>query len=237
MDVKRTAIIGAAALAVAGGGGAAVAAISGEEGRKAEGSIINNAAKRLDVQPDALRGALSAAEDDQLDEAVRNGDLTRRQADRIKRERRRSGRVLGHPGGPPGFGPGGPHGPGGPGFRRGGPRRGPLADVARALGITRRKLFAELRDGKTLAQIARAEGKDLDDVRASVKAAVKRRLDRAVANENLTRRQADRMLDHLDEHLDRLGARGFERGGRFRGRGPGGPPPGFGPGGPPPPMR
>lgn len=235
MNLRRVAIISGIGLAVAGGGGAAVAAISGDDGRKAEDAIIDRAAEKLDVEPNELRGALGEAEDAQLDEAVKNGDLTRRQADAMKRQRRRSGRVLGHPG---------PHlrgfHPGGPGrFRRGGPRRGPLADAARALGISRAKLFAQLREGKSLADVARAEGKSLDEVKASVKAAAKRRLDRAVAREDLTRKQADAMLEHLDERIDRLGERGFPRGRRGMGPGPGGPggppPPGFAPG--PPPMR
>jgi transposase-like protein len=231
MDVRRAAIIGAATVAVAGGGGAAIAAMSDDDGKKAEDSIIANAAKKLDVEPGELRGALSDAEDAQLDEAVRNGDLTRKQADAMKRERRRSGRVLGHPGGPHrGFGPGGPGGPG-----RLGRRGGPLADVAKALGISRRALFSRLRDGKSVADVARAEGKSLSEVRASVKAAAKRRLDRAVEREDLTRKQADAILEHLDEHLDRLGERGFPGQRRGIGPGPGGPPPpGFAPGGPPP---
>jgi hypothetical protein len=233
MDVRRAAIIGVATVAVAGGGGAAIAAMSDDDGKKAEDAIIANAAKKLDVEPGELRGALSDAEDAQLDEAVRNGDLTRKQADAMKRERRRSGRVLGHPGGPHrGFGPGGPDGPGRLG--RIGPRGGPLADVAKALGISRRALFSKLREGESVADIARAEGKSLSEVRASVKAAAKRRLDRAVEREDLTRKQADAILEHLDEHLERLGERGLPGPRRGMGPGPGGPPPGFGRDGPPP---
>ena len=60
------------------------------------------------------------------------------------------------------------------------PGVGPITDLADALGITERQLFTRLRSGKTIAEIAKAEGKSLADVKASVRAAEKKRLDAAV---------------------------------------------------------
>ena len=221
MGFRRVAVITAAGLTVAGGAGAAIAATAGDDGRKAEDNVLREAADDLDVSPtklrEALRDATAAQLDRELDRAVKAGELTQAQADEIKSRRRESGRVLG-------VGPGVGHGPGpGPGFYGrgfpGGPRRGggPLADVAKALGISRAELFSRLRDGKTIAEIAKAEGKTLDDVRREVAASTRQRLERAVKDGDLTERQAKALLDHLDEHLDRLGSRR-----------PLGPPPGMG---------
>ena len=229
MGFRRVAVITAAGLTVAAGGGAAIAATAGDDGKEAENTVLNDAAKDLNVSPgklrEALRDATVAQLDRELDRAVKAGELTQRQADEIKSRRRESGRVLDLG---PGHGAGhGFHG-GGPGFpRRPGPGGGPLEDVAEALGISRAALFSRLRDGKTIAQIAKAEGKSLDDVRSAVRASAKERLDKAVKDGDLTERQAKAMLDRLDEHLDRLGSAGtFGPPGRGGPRGfHGGPPP------------
>jgi hypothetical protein len=214
MKMKRLTVAVVTGALVAAGAGAAIGATSGD-GKKAEDAILSDAAKRLDVTPQRLRDALGAAEDAQLDQAVKDGDLTQKQADAIKARRRQSGRVLGGPRGPhgPGFGGRGRHGgPGGPGFGRG-PGGGPGAifgAIAKELGISTAKLAAELRSGKTLAEVAKAHDKSVGDLKTAAKAAVEKDLDQAVKDGDLTRKQADAMLAHVDEHLDRLGeARGF----------------------------
>jgi Spy/CpxP family protein refolding chaperone len=227
MRGRRAIAIGGVAAALVGGGAAALAATNGD-GDKAESAILNDAAKRLGVPADKLKDALSKAEAAQLDErlgkAVKDGDLTQKQADQIKKDHSRFGHVLGGPGidrhGP---GPGGPRmefhhfgGPGGPG--------GMLDGVAKALGISDQKLFTKLHDGKTLAQVAKAHGKSLDDVKQAARDALSERLDKAVKDEDLTQKQADQLRKGLDDAIDHLG----ERGGPGPG-GPGfGPPPGFG---------
>ena len=231
MRVRRIAVVTAAGLTVAGGAGAAIAATAGDDAKRAEDTVLRDAAKDLNVSPDRLRGALREATaeqlDRELDRAVKAGELTQKQADEIKARRKESGRVLG-------LGPGPGHGPGfrggdpGRGFKGGGPgwpgaRGGLLEDVAKALGISRAKLFSELGEGKTIAQIAKAQGKSLDAVKKAAADSTRERLDKAVKDGDLTERQAKAMRDHLEEHLDRLGsARGF---------GPPGGPGGFG--GPP----
>ncbi len=103
--------------------------------------------------------------------------------------------------GPGGPGPRGDHGPHVFGFGYGGPLIDELAD---ALGTTPPKLFAQLRAGKSIADVAKANGKSLDDVRSALKATVKTRLDKAVANDDLTQKQADAILDRVDERLKDL---------------------------------
>ena len=221
MTKRRTAIAAASALVLAAGSAGAIAATSKDDAREREDAVLSDAAKRLDVTPQRLRDALGAAQDAQLDRAVKNGRLTQAQADELKERRRADGRVLG-------FGLRGRHGgrgPGGPGMRLGGDGD-VLAAVAKALGVSRDELHEQLHDGRSIADVAKAHGKDLDDVKAAAKAAVTKELARAVEDGRLTDAQRDRMVEHLDEHLDRLASGRFP-GGRGRGFGPGhGPPPG-----------
>lgn len=222
MSARRIAVIVASGALVTGGAGAAIAAVdSGGGPRKAENTILADAAKRLNVAPDKLHAALGAAEDAQLDQAVKNGDLTRKQADAIKQRRKASGAVLGprfggrepdFRGGPRMHGPGGPGGPG-PGLMHPGRRGlGLFSDLSKALGLSDKELVAKLRDGKTVADVAKAQGKSLGDVRAAVKAAAKTRTDSAGKNGDLTRKQADALLQRVDkrlEHLDKAPRMGF----------------------------
>jgi hypothetical protein len=235
MRKGRIAVLALSGALVAGGAGAAIAGVTKDDGSKTEQAILDDAAKRLDVTPQKLRDALSAAQDAQLDQAVKDGDLTQKQADEIKQARKDSGHVLGGPG---------LHG--GPGILRlhRGPGSGPAFDqrdphgfgirfelfetLAKALGTSEKQLMAQLRDGKSVADVAKANGKSLADVRAAVKAAVKTDLDKAVKDGDLTQKQADEMLEGISEKITKIGSR-KARGFRMRGehhRFDGGPPPG-----------
>ncbi|MCA1678930.1 MAG: hypothetical protein LC777_08295, partial [Actinobacteria bacterium] len=179
MKTRRITVIALTGALVAGGAGAAIAAISKDDAKKTEQSILDDAAKRLKVTPQALRDALSAAQNDQLDQAVKDGLLTQKQANAIKAQRKQDGRVLGGPfggHGPPGFGPGAR---GGAGLHHKGGHM-LFDDLAKALGLTQAKLFEQLRAGKSVADVAKSQGKSLDDVRSAVKAAAKTRADKAV---------------------------------------------------------
>jgi hypothetical protein len=207
MKVKRYVLVSAAVLAAGAGGGAAIAASGGDDDRqKAEQSILTDAAKRLNVTPDALRSALGAAEDSQLDQAVKDGELTQAQADAIKARRAKDGSVLGGPG------VGGPHGgPGGPGRGFGGPglmfKMGPggaLDAAATALGLQRDDLVTKLRDGKSIADVAKDQNKSLDDVKKAITDGVTKELDQAVSDKKLTSAQRDKILQELSDHLDDL---------------------------------
>ena len=212
MSARRILAIATTGAVVAGGAGVAIASVSSKDDpRKAEQTVLDNAAKRLDVTPQKLRDALAAAQDDQLDEAVKNGDLTQKQADAIRQRRKQFGSVLGHGGK-------------GPLLHRkhlGGPAFGLFSDLAKSLDLSAKELRSKLRDGKSIADVAKAQGKSLADVRSAVKAAAKTRTDKAVKDDDLTRKQADALLEHLDrrlENLDKL-PRGPRHGRRDRFRG------------------
>ena len=208
MGGRRIAAIALSGALAAGGTGVAIAAVTkGDDERKAEQAVLDDAAKRLGVTSDKLRDALSAARDAQLDQAVKDGKLTQKQADAIKERRKQSGSVLGGPRIGKHFRPGGPHLRFRGGHGAGGPKGAMIGDVASALGLSTDKLFEQLRDGKSIADIAKAQGKTLAGVRSAVRAKAKTRLDDAVKDGDITRSQADEMLEHLDDRLERLGTR------------------------------
>jgi hypothetical protein len=199
MSVKRFIIASAALAVAAAGAGGAIAATSSDD-KQAEQSILDDAAKRLNVSPEDLRSALSAAQDAQLDQAVKDGRLTQAQADAIKAHRQADGRVLGGPG------IGGPHG--GPRFGRGdhGPGGGPAVvdAAASALGLKTSELTARLRAGQSIADAAKDQGRNLDDVKQAVTDAVTKQLDADVKAGRLSDAQRTAELGELSTRLDGL---------------------------------
>ena len=84
--------------------------------------------------------------------------------------------------------------------------------------------------GKRLAQIARANGKSIADVKSAAKDAIEEEIDEGVEAGRLSEEDADRLREDLPNMLDRL-----VRGPHLFLGGPMGPPPGRGFA--PPPMR
>jgi hypothetical protein len=199
----------AAALAVAGGGAAlgATDALSPEDQSRA---IIDDVASELGVEPDAVRGALEKALQNRVDEAVEAGRLTEEQGKALK-ERIGSGEA------PLIFG--------GYGLRGLGP--GPLGrfghiveldGAASFLGLSEAELRAELGDGNSLAEIAKAEGKSVDGLVQALLVEARQRLDRAVEEGRLTEAQADEVRDGLEDRVRDLV--NHEPGARMDFRGP-----------------
>lgn len=197
--MKRKRLIAGIVTVAALAGGTAGAVAGTNDGKEAEQAVLSDAATRLGVSADELRSALRAAEDGQLDAAVRAGELTQEQADRMKEHRRARGTVLR-------LGHGGRHG--GPGGRRGGGRQ-LMKAAAGALGISRGELLERLRSGETLTQIARAEGRTPAEVKSEVRNAATDRLDAALKAGRITEARHEAMVEHLAERIERLGERPF----------------------------
>jgi hypothetical protein len=74
--------------------------------------------------------------------------------------------------------------------------------AAEALGMTPEELFAELRTGKSLAEIAEAKGVDVQTVQDAMSAARgearKQAIQQAVEDGRMTQEQADQMLERLE---------------------------------------
>lgn len=214
--LKRNVALGAVGVMALAGGGAAYAATSASDPQV---SLLNDAAQRLNVEPEQLRSALKDAFGAQLDQAVKDGKLTQKQADEMKQH----APPLGGP--PPGGGTlhfrGGPP-PGGGRMAMRGPIGPGFDAAAEYLGLTQAQLRARLVKGNSLAGVAKAEGKSVDGLQQAMLAEAKTELGKAVADGDLTQKQADEMLEHLTDDIDQI----------VQGKGPGGPGGPCGPGGP-----
>ena len=213
---KQVVVIGALAAVLAIGAGAAVAGGGLGLGNDQQ-AFLNDAAKRLNVTPAELKAALKGARDDQIDAAVAAGKLTKEQADAMKQRSAQGGLPL--------FGGGGHHG----GFGHHGPPA--LAAAATYLGMTEAELHVQLETGKSLADVAKAKGKSVDDLEKALAAEMKKTLEAAVKAGRLTQAQANelqaRMTEHLDDLVNGTGMGGHGMGGPgMGGPGMGGPPPG-----------
>jgi hypothetical protein len=96
---------------------------------------------------------------------------------------------------------------------------------AEALGLTPEELFAQLHGGKSLADVAEAQGVELEAVQEAMKSArnagMKEAIQQAVEGGQLSQEKADWLLEGLELGF-MPGGRGFGRGmgGRFGGRAP-----------------
>jgi hypothetical protein len=190
MTRNRKVIIGLAVGLAAAGGGAAAIAASGSDSPSAESqAVIDDAAGQLGISPDKLSAALKKALADRIDAAVAAGRLTKAEGDALK-QRVQSGDF-------PIFGPLG-RGFGHFGFF------GSIGAAADYLGLSDAELRTQLESGKSLAQIAQAQGKSVSGLVDAIVAAAKQRLDNAVAAGRLTQAQANDMLADLRGRIRNL---------------------------------
>jgi hypothetical protein len=197
-NVKMGVAVGAVLLVALGGGAAALARGGGaDESAFDREGVLEEAASRLDVEPAELRNSLREAFEQELDEAVAEGRLTRAQADRIK-ARIRAG------GGPPMFDGEGPPRFDGDGFP--GPPRGAWLGVLEAaasyLDTTVAELREDVRSGKTLAEIAEEEGKSVEGLQHALVDAAREKLQDRVEAGDLTQARADEILSRLSDRVD-----------------------------------
>ena len=193
---KLTFAVGAAgaALLVAGLGAAGAIAASdifspGEESK----AVIDDAASQLGVEPSELSDALKQALKNRVDEALDDGRLTQEQADELKRRIDADDYPLL-------FGRGDHGGPGGVG------RHGHvelLAAAASFLGLTEAELREELRD-KTLADVAKEQGKTAAGLVRQLVATQSKRIDEAVADGRISEEQATALKADLAERMEAL---------------------------------
>ena len=210
ISAKRKLAVGAAGLAVlVGGGGAYAAGNTSTPGTAAkpadhtaeQKAFLDDVAKRLNVTRDQLDTAIKGAAEARIDAAVAAGKLTKAQGDEAKKRLASGGLPLL---GGPGLG-GGPRGGGGPGFGHGGPgfHAGFGLDAAATyLGLSEDALRTQLQSGKSLADVAKAQNKDVAGLKAAMKAAVTKQLDQAVTDKKLTADERTKILADVDKRLD-----------------------------------
>jgi hypothetical protein len=219
-SAKRRLAVGAAGLAVFAGAGGAYAATQQSSSptrpdpATEQKAFLDDLANRLNVTRDTLDEALKGAAGDRIDAAVAAGRLTKEQGDEAKK------RIASSTGVPlPGLGGGGfghgRGGPGGPGFGFG-PGMS-LSAAAKFLGVSDDELRTQLRDGKSLADVAKDKGKTTADLKAAMKTAITSELDQRVKDNKLTAAERTKILADIDARLDDLinntppkgGPRGF----------------------------
>jgi hypothetical protein len=210
---KRTKLAAGAgaALAVVGAGAAVGATQLTPSGESK--AIVDDAAKQLGVDPAKLNAALKQALENRIDEAVKAGRLTEEQGKAMKLRIEKDGFPL----------LGGPA-LGHDGFRRAGGFRD-LDAAAAFLGVDEDALRTQLRNGKSLAQIAKDEGKSVDGLVTAIVAATTNRIDEAVGAGRITKAQRDEIVAGLQKRTAAIVNGDFPA---FKGRGG----PGFGRGGP-----
>ncbi len=71
--------------------------------------------------------------------------------------------------------------------------------VADKLGLTTEQLSSELKDGKSIADLAKAKGVSESDLKAAAVAAVKTDLDKAVVEGKVTAAQEQKLLDRVNK--------------------------------------
>ena len=185
--IKPRMIVGAVAgLAVAGGGAAFAATQLGSPQQESQ-AVVNDAAKQLGVEPSALSAALKKALENRVDEAVAAGRLTKAQGDELK-QRIEAGDVPLFGG--PGFG-----------FHERGALFGGLDTAASYLGLTEVQLRSQFQRGKSLADVAKAQGKSVDGLVQAIVDAAKKKVEAAVSAGRLTQTQADSILSGLKSHV------------------------------------
>jgi polyhydroxyalkanoate synthesis regulator phasin len=177
-----------AGLAVAGGGVAYAATQLGSPQQENQ-AVLNDAARQLGVEPSALSAALKKALENRVDEAVAAGRLTKAQGNELK-QRIESGDVPLFGG--PGLGPRSIHHAG---------AFGGLDAAASYLGLTEAQLRTQLESGKSLADVAKAQGKTVDGLVQAFVDAAKKRIDAAVTAGRLTQTQADSILADLKSRV------------------------------------
>jgi hypothetical protein len=193
MNRKTTLVaVTVAGLVVAGGGGAIAATqLTPEQESQA---VVSDAAEQLGVSPQKLSDALKQALKNRVDAAVSDGRLTKEQGDELK-ERIDADEL-------PLFGLRGGHGYGyGYGHE---PYHHGLDTAATYLGLSEDALHEQLESGKTLAQVAQAQGKSVDGLIDAIVADEKQELTDAVAAGRLTQAQADEKLANLREQVTDL---------------------------------
>ena len=194
-SLKRKVVAGTVVAIAVGGTGAGIAATQLRSSPGAESkAVVNDAAKQLGVQPEQLSSALKKALENQVDASVAAGRITKAQGDELKKRIESNDFPLF---GPMALGFSFEHGFGHHGFVG-------LDAAASYLGLTDSQLDSKIESGKTLAQVAKDQGKSVDGLVAAMKADLKQKLDRAVSAGRLTKAQESQVLSSADQRITNL---------------------------------
>ncbi|MEJ7583605.1 MAG: hypothetical protein WKF43_05825 [Acidimicrobiales bacterium] len=169
-----------------GAGGLAVAALNPSTGVGAQEEVAPGADSGTATETTAPAQGRGRVLEGVLGELVTEGTLTQAQADAVKDGVKEQAAEGEH--------------------RR--PRRGQgmraVASAAEALGIAPRELLAELKAGRSIADVAVANDVEPQAVIDALVAAATTRLDQAVANGNLDEAHATKLKERLPDSMEKL---------------------------------
>lgn len=192
--IAATAVAAAAVV----GGGAAFAASDGVSGGAVSRPSAASTTTVPSTAPDRPRGRRHGYVKGVLDDLVKQGTITQAQEDAILDALKEKAASFEGERGPRGFG------------RGFGVLRDGMDAVAGALGITPEQLRDELKDGKSIAEVAKAHNVDIAAVTKALTDKANERIDKAVADGHLTESQATKLRERLDDMVSRMldGSRG-----------------------------
>jgi polyhydroxyalkanoate synthesis regulator phasin len=172
--------------------------------------FLDKLAAALKIQRPQLDSAIKTAGDQTVDQAVKDGKLTQPRANDLK-ARIAQGQFGGFWGGQ--------HGGKG-NANLGQVRKTAVEAAAKALNLTPAELKTQLRNGKTLDQLAKEHNTTTQTVTNAALAAAKAQLDQAVKDGKLTQPQANMIYDRLQKAAPQLLHRlnGKQHGLKWRGR-------------------
>ena len=154
--------------------------------------FLDRLAQNLNISTDQLTSALKTTELQTVDDLLANHKITQAQADKLKAAIN-SGKDLGL---------------GRPLKARArialAVRREIIKSSADAIGISVGDLRNELKDGKSIADVASEHNVSLDTVKAKITSDAKAKLDKLVANGKITQAREDQALQRLANNLDTI---------------------------------
>jgi polyhydroxyalkanoate synthesis regulator phasin len=153
--------------------------------------FVEGVASQLGVTAADVDAAFRGAKLDMVDEAVASGKITAEQAAQLKARIEEAGacwRPLVRPA-----------------QARLALAKGLVVHAAaETLDMTPRELIAELRDCKSMADVAAEQGMSSDDLKTGILTDVEKHLDQAVARGRITEERADEALQKLTDNIDEI---------------------------------
>ena len=82
--------------------------------------------------------------------------------------------------------------------------RGAVKAAATYLGLTTEQIRTQLQSGKSLAEIATAQGKSVDGLKAAIVADAKATIDKLVSSGKISPERGQRYLEQIQKNVDRI---------------------------------
>ena len=165
------------------------------------GNSLANVAAAHGKSVDGLKAAIVADAKSHLNQAVADGKLTADKAAQIlERLQSKISVIVMRTGSPAGKGKAGK----GKAKKGAAAHRGAIKSASTYLGLTLTELRIQLQAGKSLAQVATAQGKSVDGLKAAIVADAKTVIAKLVASGKITAERGQQYLEQIKAHVGDL---------------------------------